>query len=174
MLKYIDGDLIAFAKEGLFDVVAHGVNCFCTMKSGIAPQMVAAFGCNTFYLESKQYIGDINKLGSIDYQEQYLYVNGVVKRDFDYSSLEEPKSLYVVNAYTQYNYGSNHKDGVAKPIDYEALTLCMRKLKNIFTGKRFGFPKIGAGLAGGEWNIISKIIEKELHGEDVTIVNYKP
>jgi hypothetical protein len=50
----------------------------------------------------------------------------------------------------------------------------MRKIKNIFNGLRIGLPKIGAGLAGGDWKLISGIIEEELNGEDVTIVNFVP
>ena len=37
-------------------------------------------------------------------------------------------------------------------------------------GKRIGLPQIGAGLGGGDWNIISKIIDEELQGENWTIV----
>ena len=33
---------------------------------------------------------------------------------------------------------------------------------------------IGAGLAGGDWSRISAIINKELEGEDHTLVLYKP
>ena len=40
----------------------------------------------------------------------------------------------------------------------------------MFSGKRIGYPKIGAGLAGGYWNIISKIIDKELEGENHSLV----
>ena len=58
--------------------------------------------------------------------------------------------LVVVNSYTQYNYGKNHTDGVSKPLDYEALTMCMRKINHTFKGKRIGLPQIGAGLAGGD------------------------
>ena len=37
-----------------------------------------------------------------------------------------------------------------------------------------GLPLIGAGLAGGDWTIIEKIIEEETRGEYVTIVRYVP
>jgi transcription antitermination factor NusA-like protein len=30
------------------------------------------------------------------------------------------------------------------------------------------------GLAGGDWNIIERIIQEELNGEDVTVVKYVP
>jgi len=34
--------------------------------------------------------------------------------------------------------------------------------------------KIGAGLAGGDWNRIKVIIQTELKDMDVTVVIYKP
>ena len=33
---------------------------------------------------------------------------------------------------------------------------------------------IGAGLAGGDWKVISKIISEELQGEDYTLVEFAP
>jgi hypothetical protein len=45
-------------------------------------------------------------------------------------------------------------------------------LKLRYSGKKFGIPRIGAGLAGGDWNIISKIIDEEMDGEDVTLVEF--
>ena len=40
----------------------------------------------------------------------------------------------------------------------------------MFSGKHIGLPKIGAGLAGGDWNIIKKIIQTELKDCKVTVV----
>ena len=40
------------------------------------------------------------------------------------------------------------------------------------TGKRIGYPRIGAGLAKGDWGVISNIIDVELGGEDHTLVEY--
>lgn len=42
-MKEIDGDLIALAREGHFDLIAHGCNCFCTMGARIARGIRAAF-----------------------------------------------------------------------------------------------------------------------------------
>lgn len=152
-----DGDLIKLAKECHFDVITHGCNCFCTMGAGIAVPMKVNFGCDKFPMEDPKYRGDINKLGTIDFQYHY----------------KEDHSLAVVNSYTQYHYGRNHLDGVDKPVDYEAIRLCMRKINHIFKGKTIGVPKIGAGLAGGHWPWIKEIIEEELKDMDVWIVNYK-
>jgi O-acetyl-ADP-ribose deacetylase (regulator of RNase III) len=172
MLKYIDGNLITLALEGKFDVIAHGCNCFCQMKSGIAPQMASTFGCNDFNLEQKWFAGDINKLGQIDYRELFIY-DGEVRYYPDYLATKTSK-LIVINAYTQFYYNGNNPNKAKAPVDYDAITLCMRKIKHKFNGLKIGLPKIGSKLAGGDWNIISNIIDTELSGEDVTIINFKP
>jgi len=163
------GNLITLAKEGHFDVITHGCNCFCTMGAGIAPQMAMAFGCDKFHMESPEYRGDINKLGAIDYE-----IVGVVP-DHSGKSLipaDEATELIVVNSYTQYRYGRNHADGDKTPVDYQAIALCMKKINHIFKGKTIGLPMIGAGLAGGDWKIIESIITCELQDMDVWIVKY--
>lgn len=167
----IDGDLIVLAKEGKFEVIAHGCNCKSVMSAGIAPQMARAFGCDKFEMES--WGPTIEKLGNVDFQTMVLGKDSIWNLSYADNKLNEPE-LTVCNLYTQYSYGRNHKDGVSKPIDYEALTLCMRKMNVMFKGKHIGLPKIGAGLAGGDWNRIKKIIQDELIDCKVTIVNYKP
>jgi len=151
--QQVEGDLIKLAKEGKFDVIVHGCNCLSTMGAGIAPQMAKAFGCDKFEMET--WGPTIKKLGNIDY---VTFVDG----------------LTVVNAYTQYRYGRNHADGDVTPFDYVAFTLCMRKMNRIFKGKHIGMPKIGAGLAGGDWTLIHQIIVRELKDCIVTVVIYKP
>lgn len=167
--KEVDGDLIDLAKRGHFDVIAHGCNCMCTMAAGIAPQMAQSFGADKFKMEGLLHRGDINKLGTIDYQ-----LINIPKKVEGMSPNFGGVDLFVVNAYTQYNYGANHADGNKKPVDYEAITMVMRKMNKIFKGKHVGLPKIGAGLAGGDWNIIKNIIQKELKDCQITVVNYKP
>mgnify|MGYP006160996517 FL=1 len=156
MYQEIEGDLIALAKECMFDVITHGCNCMSNMGAGIAPQMAKAFGVDQYPLESFTRKGDINKLGQIEW---------LIERD--------GAIPFVVNSYTQFSYGKNHADGVSKPLDYEALTLCMRKINHRFSGKHIGLPKIGAGLAGGDWNRIKKIIQTELKDMKVSVVIYK-
>lgn len=158
-MKYeeIEGNLITRALEGQFDVITHSCNCFCTMNAGIAPQMVKHFGVDKYFLESPHFRGDINKLGQIEW---YYKREGSIP--------------FVVNSYAQYYYGKNHPDGVDKPLDYDALTMCLRKINHIFKGKRIGLPQIGCGLAGGDWNRVKQIIQKELKDCNVTVIIYKP
>jgi O-acetyl-ADP-ribose deacetylase (regulator of RNase III) len=167
--KEIEGDLIALAKEGIFDVISHGCNCQCNMKSGIAPLMAEAFGVSNpvfYHLENIITRGDINKLGQIESKPLLITKNGLKLRNW--VSHERPEGsfiLNVVNSYTQYIPSRE-----TKPLDYDALTLCMRKINHKFTGQRIGLPKIGCGLAGGSWEIVSEIIKRELKDCDVTIV----
>ena len=189
-MKYqeIDGNLISLAQEGKFNAIVHGCNCFCVQGAGIAKEMVRAFQTNTFEMEKPQYKGDINKLGQIDYS--YFVITQPKTQKVTFS---HPYNLIVVNAYTQYNYGKNHIDGTDKPLDYEALTLCLRKINQIFKGKHIGLPIIGCGLAGGTWDsgslspddyneylrypgdyqFVKHIIQRELKDCQVTIVKYK-
>jgi len=151
-MKVTKGDLIKKAKEGEFDLIVHGCNCFCTMGAGIAKGIKSEFP-EAFDADQETTEGSKEKLGTCSYAK--------IKR--------EGINLIVVNAYTQFNY---HGPGIK--IDYDAVRSCMKWIKENFEGKRIGLPKIGAGLAGGDWEIISQIIEKELAGEDVTLVEYQP
>lgn len=192
--REIEGDLISLALQGEFDVITHGCNCFCKMEAGIAPLMAKEFGCDSFKMEGEDFIGDINKLGQIEweyvFQEQTKFGGAKWVSYPDEESFMTGRKLAVVNSYTQYRYGKNHTDGDDRPIDYEALALCLRKINHEFKGKHIGLPKIGCGLAGGIWDKnelsdkefmdlplnfrdVKTIIKKELKDCDVTIVLFK-
>ena len=172
--KIDKGNLIIKALDGEFDVIAHGCNCFCTQKSGIAVEMVKNFKTDTFPMETRGK-GDINKLGQIDFMNFYKGKKDSLFQDEDwYFSFDrkEVPDLVVVNAYTQYKYGKNHDDGEAIPLDYRALALCFKKINHTFKGKHIGLPLIGGGLAGGDMDIIIKIMRQEFKNCDITLVLY--
>lgn len=151
-MKTIHGDLIKLALEDKFDVIIHGCNCFCTMGAGIAKQIKEIFP-EAYEADQKTEFGSKDKLGT--------YSSAKVTR--------ENNEIIIINAYTQYSHGGS---GIL--VDYEALRSVFKKIKSNFSGKRIGYPMIGAGLAKGDWNIISEIIDKKLNGEDHTLVEYKP
>ena len=128
-----------------FDVIVHGCNCWCKMGAGIARQIKRAYP-EAFEADCQTDRGDPGKLGTF--------------------STAQVGDLTIVNAYTQFNWG--------KDLRLEALRQCFRALKAEFSGKRIAYPKIGAGLAGGDWDVISSIINEELEGEDHTYVEYAP
>lgn len=175
--REIDGNLIELAKSGEFDVIAHGCNCHCTMGAGIALKMARAFNADEFYLEGDYFRGDVNKLGGIGYDYAYIQSGELFKPHLNTQkrrALEEEgcHRITIVNAYTQYGFGANHHDGTQIPLDYNALTLCMRKINTIFSGEHIGLPLIGCGLGGGDWTRVRKIIISELKYMKVTIVHY--
>lgn len=149
-MKIIEGDLLALARDGEFDVIVHGANCQCTMGAGIAKAIRATFP-QAYEADLETEVGDREKLGTISWAK----VEG------------DSGSLIVVNAYTQF-----HWRGWGVKVDYEALRLAMREVKREFAGSRIGYPRIGAGLAGGDWAKIEAIIDEELNGEDHTLVVY--
>ena len=176
--REVSGDLIRLAINGEFDVITHGCNCFCQMGAGIAPQMAKAFNANMFPLEAEVYKGDVNKMDQIDCGTTYVQ-NGAVLRALPFEAygnhvLDNPNAhiLNVVNSYTQYGFGRNHAGGTDIPLDYEALTTCLRKINHRFKGQHVGIPQIGCGLAGGNWERVNYIIRDTLVGCDVTIVIY--
>lgn len=151
-MNTVEGDLIALTLKGRFDVIVHGCNCFCTMGGGIARTIQDEFP-EAYAADLVTVKGDRNKLGR--------YSFATIQRN--------QYTLTVVNAYTQFHF---HGDAVL--IDYEAIQNVFALIKKDFSGKRIGYPKIGAGLGGGDWQRISSIIDQELAGEDHTLVIYKP
>lgn len=147
----VTGNLLDLADGGEFDVIIHGCNCQCTMGAGIAKQIKQRFPA-AFQADLQTGIG-AQKLGTISYAK----VQG-----FD-------RTFTIVNAYTQ-----PHWRGTGVKVDYAAIRSVMREVKTRFAGCRIGYPKIGAGLAGGDWAQISRIIDDELHGETHTLVEYAP
>jgi len=152
-MKVIKGDLITLAEEGVFDVIIHGCNCQCTMNSGIAKQIRVRHP-QAYEADLLTQKGDSSKLG--------WYTTATVH------SLEA--DFIIVNAYTQNGYGRNTN---RRFVNYEAVSNVFNLIASNFQGKKIGYPKIGAGLAGGSWNIISAIINEELAGLDHTLVEYE-
>jgi len=156
-MKEIKGNLIDLGLEGHFDIIVHGCNCFCTMGAGIAKEIKERIP-DAWRADQRTHKGDIMKLGNYTFADLEINDKGW---------------LTIINAYTQYRYGPNHEDGDKKPVDYDAIRLAMRKINHNYKKKSIGIPLIGAGLAGGDWEIIKKIIQQELKDMDVTIVHFK-
>jgi len=155
-MKILSGNLLKMAADGDFDVIIHGCNCFCTMGAGIAAQVAEQFPA-AYEADKATVRGDIAKIGNYTKAEVNMFGGPV---------------FTIVNAYTQYGYGGR-LNGIAD-VDYYALRNVMHKINTDFSGKRIGYPLIGAGLAGGDWNIIAEIIEQELVDVDHTLVKYIP
>lgn len=77
------------------------------------------------------------------------------------------KDIWVINMIAQEGFSSPGKPAIR----YEALRNCLKKVsqesKNLST--TIHCPRIGAGLAGGRWNIIEEIINEELKNFNVFV-----
>jgi O-acetyl-ADP-ribose deacetylase (regulator of RNase III) len=151
-MKTIRGDLITLAKKGEFDVIIHGCNCFNTMGAGIAVSISQHFE-EAHNADLRTTKGDRFKLGT--------YTGAKIER------FEKP--FTVINAYTQYGY---QRSGVN--LDYDALESSFKNILKKYGKKnlKFGIPKIGAGLAGGNWKKIKSIISEIMKDEDATVVEF--
>lgn len=136
-LNVVTGDLLQLAREGNFDIIVQGCNCFCTMGSGIARQIREQYP-EAYEADCKTIIGDRSKLGTA------TCVN--VKDGFT-----------IVNAYTQFgfNTGGNNED----VFEYDAFGELLENMIAHDGNKRFGFPAIGMGLAGGNKEKITAMLE---------------
>jgi O-acetyl-ADP-ribose deacetylase (regulator of RNase III) len=79
--------------------------------------------------------------------------------------------LWVANMVAQHGYLT--KDSI--PIQYDRLEACLKHLQ-IWAedyGASIHMPRIGTGLAGGNWEVIESIIQKTLVDVDVFVYDLK-
>lgn len=67
----------------------------------------------------------------------------------------------IANAITQKQYAKSHNDP-GRYVSYDAVADCMQVINEKLAGQQVAMPKIGAQLGGGNWDIISCIIETTL------------
>lgn len=135
---------IQYRKGNLFETdilhIAHGCNAQGVMGSGVA-RIVRDYHFEAYRFYVEQYDEHGLKLGDV----QFVPSNGKV----------------IINAVTQHLYGKTGD----RFVNYEAVANCMYTINRELRAEgatQVAMPQIGAGLGGGNWNIISQIIEDEL------------
>lgn len=142
--KIVYGD-ITTVESG---IIVHGCNAQGRMNSGVAKAIRNKYPdvFNTYQAGLKA-VNVLNKTGL-----------GCV---FPYHYYNNTNELIIMNAITQEFYGAG-----IKQVSYKALHSCFIKIrsyvKTIYTNignlPSINYPLIGAGLGGGDWSIISEII----------------
>lgn len=142
------------AERGEFNFIVHGANCFCAMGAGIARQLEIRYP-SVGAADDATKPGDRSKLGT--------FTQATVK------SYDDPGITFtVINAYTQ--YGTSLGEDV---FEYDHFRAFCRTFNSFAPeGSIIGMPKIGAGLAGGDWDLISSIIEEEITLHEVVVVEW--
>ena len=158
MLNIVSGDLVDMAKNGEFDAIFHGCNCFHTMGSGIARQIAREFP-QAYEADLNTVYADPNKIGTA-------------------SVAELASGLQIVNCYTQYKYGTAQKHFIesALQVILDKTALILNESKPT-TRLHYGFPLIGCGLAGGDpvvvTEMLTKFAERVAEYAAVTLVLYE-
>jgi O-acetyl-ADP-ribose deacetylase (regulator of RNase III) len=135
MIQYVKGDLLGATQK----VIAHGCNAQGVMGSGVAKSIREKWPnvYEVYNLKHRVFglqLGDIIPVATLD-------------------------GKTVVNCITQEFYGRDGK----RYVDYDAIRTCMEKINNraeSWEVAEVAIPMLGAGLGGGEWDIIEDIIEK--------------
>jgi O-acetyl-ADP-ribose deacetylase (regulator of RNase III) len=150
-MKTVKGDLIKLAKQGVFDVIVHGCNCFNIMGAGIAAQIAKEFP-EAYQADEEAFESKTNRLG--DFSAAYI-----PKRD------DMVKSLCVINAYTQLYPGPC--------ASYRAIIDVFERLSvSIHKDSKIGIPAIGCGIGGLDWDEVSRMIDATMPHHDLTFVEY--
>ncbi|MEG1311737.1 MAG: macro domain-containing protein [Romboutsia sp.] len=148
MVTEKQGDIFADSKN--WDAFIHGCNCFTTMGGGIARIVKQEFP-EAYKTDLKTLSGDRSKVGT-------------------FTSVHT-KNKWIINAYTQYHFAAKGQD----VFEYEGFRKILKSVVTIIksnykTDYTLAMPKIGAGLAGGNWDDIYDIIVEEC--KDINVIIY--
>lgn len=151
-MKQQTGNLLEVSRG----IIVHGCNAQGVMGSGVAAAIRSKWpGVFTTYRGAyerrKTETGQTLELGRVIWH--------TISRD--------PK-LTIANAITQEFYG---RDPNVVYVSYEAVAKAFDRIGEVAREHDLPvhYPLIGAGLANGDWNIISGIIAEKLHGVDHTL-----
>lgn len=144
-IDYRKGDL--FSTE--ITTIVHGCNAQGVMGSGVAKIIRDKYPKAYERYRSEYELHNHLKLGDI-------IPVPCGNRDND------PKNFkIIVNAITQDFFGRDNQ----RYVSYDAVADAMNKINvmfQIYGISEIAMPQIGAGLGGGDWNVIASIIESEL------------
>jgi O-acetyl-ADP-ribose deacetylase (regulator of RNase III) len=130
--RYIQGDIT----ETELTHIAQGVNCQNTMGSGVAkalytkwPEVKVEYHGFCGTTPPQMLLGQTHRVVTVDWK-------------------------VIWNCFTQLEYGYDGK----KYVNYAAVSKVMTHLSNTIIGSQLAIPKIGCGLAGGNWTFMEQLI----------------
>lgn len=130
--------------DKVIHIIFHGCNAQGKMGSGFAKELRSRFP------------------GAYDEYEKTHKSTGLMLGSNVYFNPDDKENVIISNCITQERYGYDGK----KYVSYDAIDLCMKNLNELIglleTNVHVHFPKVGADLGGGDWNIIKSIIETNL------------
>lgn len=157
-VREVVGDLL----KSDVDVIGHQTNCIGVMGAGIALKIKNMYP--NVFAKYRELCTEQNKSKELLGKCQMLSESGDL---IDINNLnKEDNEKIIANLFGQYSIGNGLET------QYEHLKTALEELKKV--GKKhnlwIGLPyKLGSGLAGGDWNVVRKIIEEVFSDYPVTI-----
>jgi len=154
MIKYVIGDATNPIGEGN-KLIIHVCND------------IGAFGAGFVLALSKKWKEPENAYRSMKKEDRILGAVQIIPVE---------KDIWIVNMIGQHDVKPMKiNDITIPPIRYDAVLACLKKVKVYAKtlNATIHAPRFGAGLAGGSWEVIEKIINEALEGIDVTIYDLK-
>jgi len=147
--RYIKGDIT----ETELEYIAHGCNAQNVMGSGVAKALF------TKWPEVKSYYHEhCNGHEAIGYNIELGEVNVV-----------DVGNKTIFNCFTQEFYGYDNK----RYVNYAAIVKCFSAILDYTSSEdKLAIPKIGCGLANGDWNIVEQLINDTV-GDDLEVWVYE-
>lgn len=154
-MKYVKiGDLLdttspAF-KENAYNIIVHGCNAHGVMGSGVALAVKQKWP--GAFEEYRAFVGKFKKFSGSKYELLGKVIPFAIEED----------NLLIANAITQENFGRSGE----RYVSYSAIDTAFRSITQIaskFNSVAIHYPLIGAGLGGGDWAIISNIIDSNMN-----------
>jgi len=149
MIKYVKGDVF----QSGADIIAHGVNSRGAFGSGVAGVIARNHPhARDRYLDKFQKEGW--ELGEVQFVSCAERINST-------------EYIWIANCNTQDDYGYQG----ACLADYPAIRQCMIKVRRfaVDNGFTIAMPKIGCGLAGGNWETVKAIMEEVFKDYEATV-----
>ncbi len=149
-MKIVEKDLLTCFEDGI-EAMGHNCNCQRSFGRGIALAIKNKFPA--------AYQADLNLALS--------------SRDrFGGISVAKPEQGVIYNIYGQFDYRGRERN-----LDYEAIYTGLVAVRNDMTNRKLksvAFPCLmGSDLAGGNWEIVSKMVEVVFKDTGISVTFYK-
>tara|TARA_B100000700_G_scaffold311500_2_gene393782 strand:- start:194052 stop:194615 length:564 start_codon:yes stop_codon:yes gene_type:complete len=163
-INYSAGCFVRAIKSGDLDAAAQQSNAQCSMTSGLAPVLAA---------EYPQIKEADEKYSAVFSPEKKM---GTFSRCLMWVNQNRPVTFF--NLYGQLDRSSKRTaDDVIRDYAYleQALdTMATDLLDNLNGRLHVGFPLIGCGRAGGDWAIVSRMIETAVCAKGIKVTVFVP
>lgn len=156
--------MITYKQGNLLDTtdmfIAHGVNCQGVMGAGVALALRKAYPLVFEYYDK--------------FIKSWVRFGADKKRLLGYAQpIKVIGNKTIFNCFTQETYGRSKK---IVYVDYDAVEECFCQILTYWEiyhvpmeDRKLSMPKIGCGLANGDWSTIEKLIKLHLDLADVTV-----